>query len=158
MTAPDSAPLLRPAHPGEGGALFEVTRLSVAGLARGHYSDAQIEGWIGERTPAYYEALIAKGGVVVADLGGVVVGFVDAEPGEITRLFLLPDAAGAGLGRRLLEIGLEAARRGHDGPVKVEATVNAEGFYRRHGFRPIGRGYFSHGVGGDPIAIVKMEL
>jgi len=41
---------------------------------------------------------------------------------------------------------------------KVEATVTAEGFYRRHGFRPIGRGTFSHGVGGDPIAIVKMEL
>lgn len=95
---------------------------------------------------------------MVAERGGVVVGFVDAELGEITRLLLLPDAAGAGLGRRLLEIGLEAARRGHDGPVKVEATVNAEGFYRRHGFRPIGRGYFSPGVGGDPIAIVKMEL
>lgn len=87
-----------------------------------------------------------------------MVAFVDAEPGEVTRLFLLPEAAGAGLGRRLLEIGIEKARLGHDGPIKVESTVNAQGFYQRHGFRPVGTGFFSHGLGGDPIEIVHMEL
>lgn len=150
--------MLRPARAGEGARLFEVTRLSVAGLARGHYSAAQIDGWMGARTPAYYEALIAKGGVAVAECEGLIVGFVDAEPGEVTRLFLAPGAAGAGLGRRLLEIGIDKARAGHAGPIKVEATVNAEGFYRRHGFRRVGTGNFSHGIGGDPIEIVLMEL
>ncbi|WP_371346933.1 GNAT family N-acetyltransferase [Ancylobacter sp. IITR112] len=158
MAADDSAPLLRLARAGEGVHLFEVTRLSVASLARGHYSDAQIAGWMGARTPSYYEGLIARGGVVVAALGDTVLGFVDAEPGEITRLFLRPEAAGSGLGRRLLEIGLAAARHGHDGPVTVESTLNAEGFHARHGFRRIGRGTFSHGIGGDPIEIVQMEL
>ncbi|WP_428030746.1 N-acetyltransferase family protein [Ancylobacter sp.] len=149
---------LRPARAGDGARLFEITRRSVAGLAKGAYSPAQIDGWMGARTPAYYEELIARGGVVVAEREGVVVGFVDAEPGEVTRLFLLPEAAGAGLGARLLDIGIGRARSGHAGPIKVEATVNAEGFYRRHGFRTVGKGYFSHGIGGDPIEIVHMEL
>ncbi|WAC25661.1 GNAT family N-acetyltransferase [Ancylobacter sp. SL191] len=149
--------LLRPARAGDGAALFDVTRRSVAGLATDHYSPEQIAGWMGARTPAYYEDIIARGNVVVAERAGAVIAFVDAEPGEVTRLFLLPETAGAGLGRRLLEIGVEKARLGHDGPIKVESTVNAQGFYQRHGFRPVGRGYFSHGLGGDPIEIVQME-
>lgn len=149
---------LRPARPGDGGALFEVTRRSVAGLAAGHYSAEQVAGWMGLRTPAFYEDLVAGGRAVVAEHDGRVVGFVDAEPGEVTRLFLLPEAAGHGLGARLLAVGMETARDGHAGPVRVEATINAVGFYERHGFRVVGRGHFSHGLGGEPIDIVHMEL
>lgn len=150
--------VLRPARKGDGEALFDVTRRSVEALAHNHYSPKQIAGWMGERTPDYYETLIAQGQVVVAEYKDTIMGFVDAEPGEVTRLFLLPGAAGSGLGARLLHVGIENARKGHAGPIRVESTINAEGFYRRHGFRIVKRGYFSHGVGGDPIEIVHMEL
>jgi GNAT superfamily N-acetyltransferase len=113
---------------------------------------------MGERTPAFYEELITRGRMTVCLRGSVVVGFVDAEPGEVTRLFILPEAAGFGLGRRLLEIGIAQARLGHTGSIKLEATINAEGFYRKCGFRSMGRGHFSHGLGGDPVEIVHMEL
>ena len=149
---------LRPANKGDGEALFEVTRRSVEALARNHYTPAQIACWMGDRTPQYYEDLIMQGQVVVAEFKGTVMGFVDSEPGEVTRLFLLPGVAGSGLGRKLLDAGIANARKGHAGPIKVESTINAEGFYRRHGFRTVGRGYFSHGHGGDPIEIVHMEL
>lgn len=149
---------LRPAQRGDGAAVFDVTRRSVAALAKEHYSPEQIAGWMGERTPAYYEALIAEGGMVVAERAGLIIGFVDAVPGEVTRLFLLPEAAGTGLGKRLLEVGVERARAGHSGAIRLESTINAEGFYRRHGFRSIGHGHFSHGLGGQPIEIVHMEM
>ena len=149
---------LRAARKGDGEALFEVTRRSVEALVRNHYSPEQIARWMGDRTSAYYEDLIAQGQVVVAEFKGTVMGFVDSEPGEVTRLFLLPGAAGSGLGRKLLDAGIANARKGHTGPIKVESTINAESFYRRHGFRTVGRGYFSHGLGGDPIEIVHMEL
>ncbi|WP_115732341.1 GNAT family N-acetyltransferase [Aminobacter aminovorans] len=149
---------LRPARSGDGRAVFDVTRHSVRELAKEHYSAEQIAGWMGDRTPDTYEALIAKGLMVVAEQGDRIVGFVDSEPGEVTRLFLLADVAGSGLGKMLLEIGIRNARQDHEGPIRVESTVNAEGFYRRHGFRAVERGYFSHGVGGDPIEIVHMEL
>lgn len=153
----DNKLTFRPARQGDGQAIFDVTHRSVQGLVRNHYSPAQIAGWMGERTPAYYEDLIRQGKVVVAERAGAVVGFVDAVPGEVTRLFVLPQAAGQGLGTRLLEIGLAAAGEGHNGPIRVEATRNAEAFYRRHGFKTLGTGYFSHGPGGEPIEIVHME-
>lgn len=149
---------LRPARQGDGEVLFDITRRSVEALARHHYTPEQIAGWMGDRTPAFYEDLIAQGQLVVADYKDTIMGFVDSEPGEVTRLFLLPGVAGSGLGARLLQIGIENARKGHTGPIKVESTINAEGFYRRHGFRTIERGYFSHGLGGDPLEIVRMEL
>ena len=96
--------------------------------------------------------------MTVAETAGSIVAFVDAEPGEVTRLYVLPDAAGKGLGKRLLGLGIAAASRGHDGPIRLEATVNAEPFYRRHGFTAIERGYFSHGLGGEPVEIVHMEM
>jgi GNAT superfamily N-acetyltransferase len=154
----DAQVTLRPARSGDGKAVLEVTQLSVAGLARGHYSEEQISGWMGERTPAYYEDIIAHGLMVVAERGGVIVGFVDSEPGELTRLFILPEAAGSGLGKRLLEIGIEHARRGSKGGVKVEATLNAVQFYERFGFKATGTGHGTHTLGGPPIPIVHMEL
>lgn len=147
----------RPARRGDGQAVFDITRLSVRGLAAGYYSPEQIAGWMGARTPAFYEGLIAEGRMVVAERDGAIVGFVDATPGEVTRLFILPEVAGKGLGKRLLDIGLAQAREGHDGPIKVEATRNAEAFYQRHGFKTVGTGYFSHGIGGVPIEIIYME-
>lgn len=138
--------------------LFSVTKASIAGLGRSSYSPTQIDRWMGERTPAFYEELIAKGRMTVCLRDGVVVGFVDAEPGEVTRLFVLPEVAGVGLGRRLLEIGIKQARLGHSGSIRLEATINAEGFYQKHGFQSVTRGHFSHGLGGEPIEIVHMEL
>lgn len=156
--ASDAEFLFRPAHREDGETVFNITRESIRGLAGGSYSRDQIENCMGERTPAFYEGLIAKGRMTVCQREGVVIGFVDAEPGEVTRLFISPEAAGVGLGRRLLDIGIAQAREGHSGPIRLEATTNAEGFYRKCGFRRIGSGLFSHGLGGDPVEIVYMEL
>jgi GNAT superfamily N-acetyltransferase len=148
----------RKARSEDAGAAFDLTRQSIAALATEHYTADQIAGWMGERTPSFYAAMIARGRMTVAERDGVVIGFVDAEPGEITRLFVAPEAAGGGLGSRLLALGVEAARIGHGGAITVEATLNAEGFYRRHGFHRLGLADFSHGLGGPPIRIVLMRL
>src|SRR5262245_26962370 len=154
----DNRILLRPAQQGDGQSVFDLNWASAKCLAKDHYSAEVIAGWMGGRTPAYYEALIAHGRMIVAEQSGVIVGFVEAEPGEVTRLFLLPTASGRGLGSRLLQIGIEQARRGYGGKIKVEATLNAVRFYEKHGFKILGGGYASHTFGGPPIAIVHMEL
>jgi GNAT superfamily N-acetyltransferase len=154
----DGDVVFRPARLEDAAAAFHVTQASVRGLAGASYSRAQLENWMGDRTPAFYEDLIAQGRMSVCLRGAMVVGFVDAEPGEVTRLFVLPEVAGCGIGKRLLEIGIAQARSGHGGPVRLEATLNAEAFYQKHGFRSVGRGHFSHGLGGEPIEIVYMEM
>ncbi|MCP1845613.1 GNAT superfamily N-acetyltransferase [Bradyrhizobium sp. USDA 4524] len=148
----------RPARREDAETVFNITKASIAGLAGASYSRAQIENWMGERTPVFYEGLIAKGRMTVCQRGDVVVAFVDVEPSEVTRLFILPDLAGVGLSRRLLEMGIAQARLGHSGPIRLEATINAESFYRKCGFRSVGRGSFSHGLGGMPIEVIHMEL
>jgi GNAT superfamily N-acetyltransferase len=154
----DDQIVLRPARQGDGQSVFDLTWVSVKALAKDHYSAEVIADWMGERTPAYYEKLVANGLMVVAEQGGVIVGFVDSEPGELTRLFLLPNACGKGPGTRLLKIGIEQARRGHDGPIRAEATLNAVGFYEKHGFKILRSCYASHNVGGPPIPLILMEL
>jgi len=149
--------IFRPARPGDGDAAFELTRIAIAAMAKGHYTPDQIANWMGERTPSFYEEMVTMGRMVVAERDGVVVGFVDAVPGELTRLFVAPKETGGGLGSRLLTIGVEAARGGQDVPVRVEATLNAEGFYLRHGFRRLGIADFSHGLGGPTLKVVVME-
>lgn len=149
---------IRPAVAADAEAIFAITRASVEGLARGHYSAAQIAGWMGDRTPETYRPEAASGRIKVAERGGQVVGYVDAVPGELTRLFLLPEAAGQGLGKALFAVGLAQARQGHAGPVRLEATLNAAPFYARQGFLKIGEGTFGgRGDGFPPIPVVLME-
>lgn len=150
--------VLRRARPGDGPSLYDVTVRSIQELGKQHYSEDQLAGWMGERTADYYEDMIAKNRTVVAEADGEIIGFVDADPGEVTRLFILPKSAGRGVGKRLLQIGLETASKDHPGPIKLESTLNAQPFYERHGFRAVGKGQFSHGIGGNPIEIVVMEL
>ena len=44
------------------------------------------------------------------------------------------------------------------GAAKVEISFNAVSFYEQGRFRVVDLGHFSHGLDGDPIAIVLMEL
>jgi len=145
---------VRAARPGEGQVLYDVTAEAISGLAAGHYTPAQISQWMGGRDAAHYEQVIAGGAVRVAERDGMVLGFVDTAPGVLLRLFVRPEAAGQGLGRRLLALGVAAALR--NGGVQLEATLNAAPFYARHGFVALGRAIYQHELGGLPVEIVKM--
>ena len=145
---------IRPARPGEGQVLYDVTQAAITGLAAGHYAAAQIENWMGGRDAAHYEQVIAGGAVRLAERDGVVLGFVDTAPGVLLRLFVRPEAAGQGLGRRLLQLGVAAALKNN--AVRLEATLNAAAFYARHGFVPLGRAVYQHELGGLPVEVVNM--
>lgn len=62
--------------------LFIITKASIGGLTGASYSPNQVENWMGERTAAFYEELIATGRMMNCLRGGAVVSFVDALPGE----------------------------------------------------------------------------
>lgn len=150
---------IRPALAEDAATVLRITDRSVRGLSKDAYSPQQIDDWIKDREPSHYLPHIEAGQIYIAEENGSPVAFVDAGKGEIFRLFVVPEAAGKGVGRTLLEFALPLARKGHDGPVIVEATLNAESFYAQYGFVTVGYDYFSHGVGEtQKISIIKMEL
>lgn len=148
---------LRPARPGDGALMLDVARAAVE-LTRSHYDAAQVSAWMRDRTPAYYEPDIAAGRTIIAEAAGRTVGFVSSVPGEVTRLFVRPEAAGQGLGARLVQLGIELAATDAPEPVIVQATLNARTFYERHGFRFESEGAYEHGTGGIPVKVANMVL
>lgn len=97
------------------------------------YTKEQIDAWLHGRTPEGYHEAIKKGDMYVAENNDKIVGFGHVLPGEIVAIFVDPTFHKKGAGKLLLDYGLEIALKGHK-KVKVESTVNAEGFYKKHGF------------------------
>jgi len=148
---------IRTARPDEIEPIFAIHRDAVITQCAGHYTDAQIRDWLAGRTAEMYLPAIEAGRLWVAD-DGAVIGFVEIDGRELTKLFVRGDRATRGVGRRLLETAIDAIRATGARAVVLEATLNARAFYARHHFIEIGRGEFSHGAGGTALEIVKMEL
>ena len=90
------------------------------------------EAEVAQIRPFVPQALAGVETLLVAEKDGAPVGFMGVEDGRLEMLFLDPDVRGCGLGRRLLEHGIE-----HLGV--TELTVNeqnpqAVGFYEHMGF------------------------
>jgi ribosomal protein S18 acetylase RimI-like enzyme len=81
--------------------------------------------------------------LVAVDESGLVVGFVAARPpeGELFLLFVHPEAAGRGIGRRLLDAGHDALRDAGCREAFLythEQNERALAVYRAAGYRPDG--------------------
>lgn len=157
---------IRPAHPGDAA---DITRIHGDAIRRtpsvaDHYDAASITAWShGIDSDERRERLagsIAEGRhrFVVAEVAGEVVGFgaVAPEEGELRAVYVSSDHGGQGIGTLLLE-GLEsvalAAGCRH---LTLDASLNAEAFYRKHGYIAIGRSTHAFKSGGE-IVCVRME-
>ena len=84
---------------------------------------------------------------VVTSIAGVIVGCgglypIDEQEAEIRRMYLLPEARGAGIGRKLLEELISVAtERRFERVVLETASVLKEAIslYRKRGFVPVAR-------------------
>ena len=127
---------VRPVAPGEERVLWEVFRSSVHGIARLHYSPAQLDAWAPAEYPGEAWAERIRGNApLVAELHGVVVGFADVQAnGHIDQFFVSPAGAGRGVGRRLMaELEARARAAGATG-MSADVSLSAEAFFARHGF------------------------
>ena len=73
--------------------------------------------------------------------------------GHIGRMAVLKAWRGRGIGAQMLARLIEAARQRGDRQVALSAQVHAIGFYRSHGFRPVGEVYQEAGI--DHQAMVR---
>ncbi len=126
--------IIRKAIRDDGAAFHELHTASVTTLCRSHYPDRVIAKWIEKRSPGGYLAGIDRDEMFVCEQGGKIVGFGHAVPGEIVGIFVHPDYAAQGIGSAMVSHALHLAKQGHQGPIKLIATLNAQLFYEKLGF------------------------
>ena len=125
---------IRLAVPEDANRIHELHTSSVKALCQTHYSSEQITEWLKNRTPQGYLPGIKREEIFVAVDGAHTVGFGHAIPGEVVAVFVAPEWATHGVGRAILTEAIKRARSGYQGAVHLDATLNAQEFYKKNGF------------------------
>lgn len=137
---------LRPAVPGDAAAMVEVHHAAVQAVDRRHYSDEVLAAWSpppDARRRDWLADLINQPStlctVAVVD-DGVIVGFCIALPEQalLKALYVHPACKGQRIGQALLQEIEERCRAVGIEALELNASHNAEAFYRRCGYRPQG--------------------
>ena len=119
------------------------------------YDTATIAAWLSGRTPEGYLNGIDSREMYVYEEQDKIHGFSHVVPGEVIALFVSPASARKGIGTALMNHAVSRARENWEGPVRLEATLNAVVFYQHLGFRKLGdRIALRNGV---EIPVVEME-
>jgi GNAT superfamily N-acetyltransferase len=147
--------LIRPATPADAPRLHALHTAAVRGICAPHYAAEVIDGWLANRAPAGYLTPIQRGDLFVVERQGTIVGFGEAAAGVIVACYVDPAVVRRGVGSVIMTHALELARHGHDGPIRVQATLNAVPFYARFGFRELERATLRRGDVDVPYVLME---
>lgn len=135
---------------------------SIRELCQSHYTPAQIETWTATlQSESYLQAIEALDFRVAqysdGRLAGIII--VDANCGVVRALYVAPFAAGKGLGKRLLCLAEGVILANGKREATLKATLNAEAFYRHHGWNR--EGCSAHCLGDEralPCALMRKQI
>lgn len=139
--------VLRPIREADLDAVRRLQADSFSALAGAVHSPAQIAAHVALiMAPDYAGELLSNNLLVAEAPDGAVVATSgwcrvpdDDETARLRKVFVAPDRAGQGLGRRMVEAAEDAARAAGFRRFRVRSNANAEAFYARLGYRPIRR-------------------
>lgn len=126
-------------------AVCRVHESSIRGLGPEGYRDEVVEAWAGDRDASDYDLERPDLTFVVAEREGQIVGFGSLKhdapdeyaaeaDAEVTAVYVHPDAAGDGVGSRILGDLEERARdHGYDS-LLLSSSMNAVSFYGERGY------------------------
>ncbi len=150
---------LRPGKPSDAQGLFAVHDRAVRELARGVYSDSQVESWVQGNSPERYVAAMREDGelflVAVARLRGIV-GFCAYKGEEVRSLYIDPDWSRLGVGTSLLQRAEAAIAGAGHAKVVIGASLVGLPFYESRGYRVIRHRHW-RSRGGLMIPAADME-
>jgi GNAT superfamily N-acetyltransferase len=128
----------RPATPEDATSLFELRRKSILALAPKGMPVAVVESWAARLTLAGMERKLREMEVWITEIDGRAVCWGAFRADRLEGLYTDPEFANRGIGADLLG-RLEAVMRMRGiRRIRAEASSNAEGFYLRRGYQPVG--------------------
>ena len=113
-----------------------VHAAAVRGIRTNLYTPEEIQAWAIPRKPESYEESIRSKEFLVAEEGGVIVGFgvLNQERAEVEAVYVSPGAGRRGIGLEVLRRLEERARALGLGVLRLNASLNAVPFYERAGY------------------------
>lgn len=157
--------IIRKAVSGEEATLHEVHMRSIREVCVRDHGEEEIRGWghrpLGNR---WIEA-IKNDHVWVIEYNQKIYGvsFLKISTSESEKiaflhaLYLLPEALGHGLGKKLANKLIDIAKENHVDVVKLESTITAFSFYKSLGFLQTDEKQMVD-IGGYPVTSFPMEL
>lgn len=118
------------------------------------YTPAIIESIAQNFSPLRVQALLGKRDVIVALLGGRVIGTAGLDGDVVRTVFVAPDAQSRGVGRSLMHELERRARAKGIAKLSVPSSITAERFYAKLGFAPVRDAY--HGA--EQTALMERQL
>lgn len=157
MSAPSTAPLLRPFLPADTPVLAAIFTAAVEELTGDDYSSEQQEAWasVADDEEAFGKKL-AGALTLIATLGNAPVGFASLRGKDhIDMVYVHPSAAGQGVASALCD-ALEKLAGGRGATsLTVDASDNAQDFFKKRGY--VARQRNSITVNGEWLANTTMQ-
>ena len=117
--------------------MWNVQVNSIKEICKSHYTQNELQAWLGLLKPERYKETIESKAVFVAIDGDDVVGFgqLDQENGHIEDLYVRPDHAKRGVGMKILLTLEDVAQKSGSLLLHGNSTLNAIRFYEKAGYR-----------------------
>jgi GNAT superfamily N-acetyltransferase len=128
--------LIRAASPKDIPILQQIHAAAIQEGCRNDYTPNQLQAWVGQLTPTFYQNHLLGGLFYVTVEGEEIQGFgkLDLVNAEIPFLFTHPHLFGQGIGKSLLQkLETLAVKQGIES-LRLLATLNAIPFYEKQGY------------------------
>lgn len=128
--------ILRPAETSDTEKIAATHKASIEAICSNSYNSQSIAGWVEILSPAIYEDAIEHKIMILAEENKEIIGLgiLDLAQAEIGAIYIHPKATGKGYGRKLLQELESIALKNKVNQLTLCSTINALGFYQRHGY------------------------
>lgn len=116
--------------------IAQTHKASIQELCKNHYTGEEIAHWTGILSPGIYEHAIQEKIMIVAVEDGEILGLgiIDIIHSELCAMYIHPCSTGMGIGKKILaRLEALAGDNGID-RLTLGSTMNALGFYKKHGY------------------------
>lgn len=130
---------LRKASNDEAKSLWDLRTSAIRNIDKQYYLQEDLEKWAPIKMPEdFLEAVINNEWYVIEiDDAIVACGLLDAKNCTLEAIFVRPQFQGQGLAKKMLEHLEASAKKYGIEQLYLSATLNAEGFYKKYGYKLI---------------------